>query len=85
MLRVAFSAKQVCPTREFLWLEQLLSKMAEDRDSRVRIAAVKGLSALAASGHLLSFYMYQQVKSVCFVAVMLSLAVFEIFIISAML
>lgn len=61
-----FLGKELCAVQEFLWLEKLLSKMAEDRDSRVRIAAVKGLSAMAASGRLLSFSIYQQVKNVCF-------------------
>ncbi|MCP9260182.1 hypothetical protein DINM_003359 [Dirofilaria immitis] len=44
---------------------KLLSKMAEDRDSRVRIAAVKGLSTMTASGRLLNFSIYQQVKNLC--------------------
>ncbi|VBB26988.1 unnamed protein product [Acanthocheilonema viteae] len=57
--------KELCSVQEFLWLEKLLSKMAEDRDSRVRIAAVKGLSTMAASGRLLSFSIYQQVKNLC--------------------
>ncbi|VIO96474.1 Uncharacterized protein BM_BM6175 [Brugia malayi] len=58
-------SKMQCSVQEFLWLEKLLSKMAEDRDSRVRIAAVKGLSTMAASGRLLSFSIYQQVKNLC--------------------
>ncbi|VDO84144.1 unnamed protein product [Onchocerca flexuosa] len=58
--------KEQCSSQEFLWLERLLSKMVEDRDSRVRIAAVKGLSTMAASGRLLNFSIYQQVKNVYF-------------------
>uniref|UniRef100_A0AAF5RWR3 Integrator complex subunit 4 n=1 Tax=Wuchereria bancrofti TaxID=6293 RepID=A0AAF5RWR3_WUCBA len=58
-------SKMQCSVQEFLWLEKLLSKMAEDRDSRVRIAAVKGLSTMAAGGRLLSFSIYQQVKNLC--------------------
>ncbi|EJD76202.1 integrator complex subunit 4 [Loa loa] len=58
-------SKEQCSIQEFLWLEKLLSTMAEDRDSRVRIAAVKGLSAMATSGRLLSFSLYQQVKNLC--------------------
>uniref|UniRef100_A0A0R3RTZ7 Integrator complex subunit 4 n=1 Tax=Elaeophora elaphi TaxID=1147741 RepID=A0A0R3RTZ7_9BILA len=57
--------KELCSVEECLWLEKLLSKMVEDRDSRVRIAAVKGLSTMAASGRLLSFSIYQQVKNLC--------------------
>ncbi|KAM3721144.1 Integrator complex subunit [Dirofilaria immitis] len=57
--------KEQCSIQEFLWLEKLLSKMAEDRDSRVRIAAVKGLSTMTASGRLLNFSIYQQVKNLC--------------------
>ncbi|VDN06035.1 unnamed protein product [Thelazia callipaeda] len=50
---------------EFIWLEELLSKVAEDRDSRVRIAAIKGLRMLATSGRSLSFHNYQRVKNLC--------------------
>ncbi|VDK63460.1 unnamed protein product, partial [Onchocerca ochengi] len=62
---VAEENKEQCSSQEFLWLEKLLSKMVEDRDSRVRIAAVKGLSTMAASGRLLNFSIYQQVKNLC--------------------
>lgn len=63
---VPFLGKEQCSAQDFSWLEKLLSKMAEDRDSRVRIAAVRGLSTMAASGRLLSFSIYQQVKNVSF-------------------
>uniref|UniRef100_A0A183ENW2 Adaptin_N domain-containing protein n=1 Tax=Gongylonema pulchrum TaxID=637853 RepID=A0A183ENW2_9BILA len=58
--------KEECSDEDFLLLEELLSDAAEDRDSRVRIAALRGLSELAANGRLLSFHIYLQVKNVRF-------------------
>ncbi|VDN17022.1 unnamed protein product [Gongylonema pulchrum] len=57
--------KEECSDEDFLLLEELLSDAAEDRDSRVRIAALRGLSELAANGRLLSFHIYLQVKNLC--------------------
>ncbi|VDM46064.1 unnamed protein product [Toxocara canis] len=47
---------------ELLALEKLLCDLSEDRDSRVRYAAVKGLSTLSESRKSLSFYIYSVAK-----------------------
>lgn len=45
-------------------MERLLCDLCEDRDSRVRYAAIKGLSSLSESSKSLSFYIYSVAKKV---------------------
>ncbi|VDK20578.1 unnamed protein product [Anisakis simplex] len=47
---------------ELLALEKLLCDLCEDRDSRVRFAAIRGISMLSDSRKSLSFYIYSVAK-----------------------
>lgn len=51
---------------DFRWLENMLCKMADDCDARVRLAAVNGLSMLSRTERPLSFSVYGLMKEVKF-------------------
>lgn len=50
---------------EYSYLEKVLCKMTGDRDARVRVAAIKGLSLMSKTDRFLSIDLYPVIKQLC--------------------